>query len=227
MICKLKLIIFFSILPLAIYGQKKNFVGVWKCEINEDVFKVFKEESYWVFNERNSYLMITCISDTSLSVSINSFCFTVAKDKNGCKDCISDFNLHENFQLCFNKNSSPSGFEFSDDGKSMVIINVNEFYYSKVERLPNKYIGYLLRQSRKNKINYIREFLAVNYKLIKNKTYLHSSKYRKTDMYLLQNDPVEVIEENDNWLKIIYYPEKNDKWTGKTIEGWIKRSDVE
>jgi hypothetical protein len=48
-----------------------------------------------------------------------------------------------------------------------------------------------------------------------------------TKMYLLKNDPVEVIEEKDNWLKIKYYPEKNGEWTGKTIEGWIKKSDVE
>jgi SH3-like domain-containing protein len=46
-------------------------------------------------------------------------------------------------------------------------------------------------------------------------------------MYLLKNDPVEIIEEKDNWLKIKYYPEKNGEWTGKTIEGWIKKSDVE
>jgi hypothetical protein len=48
-----------------------------------------------------------------------------------------------------------------------------------------------------------------------------------TKMYLLKNDPVEIIEEKDNWLKIKYYPEKNGEWTGKTIEGWIKKSDVE
>ena len=46
-------------------------------------------------------------------------------------------------------------------------------------------------------------------------------------MYLLKNDPVELVEEKDNWLKIKYYPEKNGVWTGKTIEGWIKKGDVE
>jgi len=61
----------------------------------------------------------------------------------------------------------------------------------------------------------------------KSKSIIFSSMNSPTKMYLLKNDPVEIIEEKDNWLKIKYYPEKNGEWTGKTIEGWIKKSDVE
>jgi len=39
-------------------------------------------------------------------------------------------------------------------------------------------------------------------------------------MYLLKNDEVEVLEEKEDWLRIRYYGKK-------TIEGWIKKSDVE
>jgi len=41
-----------------------------------------------------------------------------------------------------------------------------------------------------------------------------------TKMYLLKNDEVEVLEEKEDWLRIRYYGKK-------TIEGWIKKSDVE
>ena len=46
-------------------------------------------------------------------------------------------------------------------------------------------------------------------------------------MYLIKGDPIEIVEEQGDWLRIIYYPEKNGEWTGKTIEGWIRKSDVE
>jgi hypothetical protein len=59
------------------------------------------------------------------------------------------------------------------------------------------------------------------YKSIKNKVYLSTSPQNNpTKMYLLKGDEVEIIEEKDKWLKIRYYGKK-------TIEGWIKRSDVE
>ncbi|MFC0186054.1 hypothetical protein SAMN04515674_1252 [Pseudarcicella hirudinis] len=43
---------------------------------------------------------------------------------------------------------------------------------------------------------------------------------KKTNMYLLKGDIVEVLEEKNQWLKIRYYG-------SKTIEGWIKKTDVE
>jgi SH3-like domain-containing protein len=39
-------------------------------------------------------------------------------------------------------------------------------------------------------------------------------------MYLIKNDVVEVLEEQEDWLRIRYYGKK-------VIEGWIKKSDVE
>jgi len=58
-------------------------------------------------------------------------------------------------------------------------------------------------------------------KSIKIKVYLSSSPQNApTKMYLIKGDEVEIIEEKDEWLKIRYYGKK-------TIEGWIKKSDVE
>ncbi len=227
MVRRIILIICLSILCFTSNGQLPKIVGIWKFEIDEQVFKVFNEESYMIFGELNNYLTINCLSDKNFSLSINRFCFTKSKNDEGCKDCVSKFDLNENKYICLGSGGDPSGIEFSDDEKSMVLTNLNEFYYSKVEKLPNKYLNFLFNQSKKDKKNYIQEFLSVNYKLITNKTYIYSSKNTSTQMYLLQNDPVEVVAEKSNWIKIKYYPEKNGEWTGKTIEGWIKRSDVE
>jgi len=78
-----------------------------------------------------------------------------------------------------------------------------------------------------NKIRYLSSkdtlantiFLNLEYKIL-NKTIIYSSPNSPTKMYLLKGDEVEIIEEKDEWLKIRYYGKK-------TIEGWIRRSDVE
>jgi len=57
-------------------------------------------------------------------------------------------------------------------------------------------------------------------KKIRDKVFLHTTPNKSTKIYLLKGDEVEIIEEKDEWLKIRYYGKK-------TIEGWIKRSDVE
>lgn len=39
-------------------------------------------------------------------------------------------------------------------------------------------------------------------------------------MYLVKGDEVEIVKEKGKFLKIYYYGKK-------TIEGWIKKSDIE
>ena len=60
---------------------------------------------------------------------------------------------------------------------------------------------------------------------IRNKTIINESLTEQTKMYLLKGDEVEVLEESERspeveWLKIRYYGRK-------TIEGWIRKSDIE
>lgn len=55
------------------------------------------------------------------------------------------------------------------------------------------------------------------------KAIIYSSPNKPTKMYLVEGDKLEILEERTNWTKFSFYNEKNKK----TIEGWIKRSDVE
>ena len=52
------------------------------------------------------------------------------------------------------------------------------------------------------------------------KSIIHRIPNKPTKMYLIKGDEVEILEDNGEWLKIRYYGKK-------TIEGWIKKSDVE
>ena len=57
-------------------------------------------------------------------------------------------------------------------------------------------------------------------KISNNKVIINKSPGKPSQMYLLKGDEVEILETKDDWLKIRYYG-------SKTIEGWIKKTDVE
>lgn len=67
----------------------------------------------------------------------------------------------------------------------------------------------------------------IRYKFIKEvakiknvKSVIYKVPNSHTKMYLLKDDNVEILEIKDDWLKVRYYGKK-------TIEGWIKKSDIE
>ena len=117
------------------------------------------------------------------------------------------------------EDGDPNYFTFNFNGRE------NE-YYLQIHHLPNRVVQALHKNPvEKSKVE---DFLGIHYACIKpTRVIINKQPHQPTKMYLIQNDPVEVVEERDNWLKIKYYPEKNGEWTGKTIEGWIKKTDVE
>jgi hypothetical protein len=53
-----------------------------------------------------------------------------------------------------------------------------------------------------------------------NKSFIYKEPNVKTKIYLIKGDEVKIVKEENGFLKIFYYGKK-------TIEGWIKKSDVE
>jgi len=117
------------------------------------------------------------------------------------------------------EDGEPNYFTFNFNGRE------NE-YHIQIHHLPNRVVQALHKNPvEKSKVE---DFLGIHYACIKPTTVLiNKQPHQPTKIYLIQNDPVEVVEERDDWLKIKYYPEKNGEWTGKTIEGWIEKTDVE
>jgi len=106
-------------------------------------------------------------------------------------------------------------------GSRFELINSNVFVYIKVAQLPNIYINALYRKGIKDKKDYLRNILDISFKEIKSaKSIIYTSPNIPTKMYLVKGNEVEIIEKKDNWLKIRYYGKK-------TIEGWVKKEDVE
>ena len=126
-------------------------------------------------------------------------------------------------------------------GKAINIISLDRFYISpdcnEISFGNSKNSdGYRTDYIEYSKIKYLSNDLLFDFfrlkkiKTYKSFIYLSSNiNNEKTisKMYLIKGDPIEIVEEQGDWLRIIYYPEKNGEWTGKTIEGWIRKSDVE
>jgi len=99
--------------------------------------------------------------------------------------------------------------------------------WEQQSHLPNYIVQALMKQNQ-NDWEKVRQLLPHDYKMVVNdKAIIYSQPETATRMYILKNDVVEIYETKGDWLKIKYYIEKNNKDTGKTIEGWIKKSDVE
>lgn len=113
----------------------------------------------------------------------------------------------------------PNYFTFSFNGRDID-------RHEELHHLPNLIVANLVKN--KKELHKVGAFLNKSFSIITNpKVYIFSDTFNKTKMYLIKNDPVEIIRKKADWLKIKYYPEKNRIWTGKTIEGWIKKGDVE
>ena len=113
-------------------------------------------------------------------------------------------------------------FETNDEmGDLLELESTNVFTYRKVKQLPNLYIHELYKQGEKDKRNYLKEYLDKDFRKIGLlKSRISSAPNTSSKMYLLKGDEVEILQEKDDWLQIRYYGKK-------TIEGWIKKSDVE
>ncbi|MDI9866835.1 SH3 domain-containing protein [Flectobacillus sp. DC10W] len=88
--------------------------------------------------------------------------------------------------------------------------------YERIREIPL----FVIEALRRNEKDWLKFKSFVKFNKTSNKTFIYSSSKVPTKMYLIKGDEVEVLEEQGEWLKIRYYGKK-------TIEGWIKRSDVD
>ena len=209
------------------YSQKNNIEclqGSWEIV---DVY--LKEGDYRFSSYKSNKRLSVLFEENTFNFNISSFGF------------INSDSLVENFKLKLNliKDSGNYYCNYDIDKENNMGINVNvldRFYVSdnckeisygnsktydgyKVDSIPFDRLVRLPREVLFDFFNFKKVTII--------RSIINKQPNRPTKMYLLKNDPVEIIEEKDNWLKIKYYPEKNGEWTGKTIEGWIKKSDVE
>ena len=206
--------------------SKNDLNGIWTyrklCDIEDRV-----NDQYLLMSNQN-YLIIEV--NTKITNDSNFYYFNniienfgfISKEDTAMVELKNSGLIGEDFLVLSNS------YEFDVKNNVLELYNSNFFYYEKVEKIPNNLVLALSVISKKIKRDLLKEHLDNDYLIIKkSKSLIYKTSKQPTKMYLLKNDPVEVLEEKDNWIKIKYYPEKNGEWTGKTIEGWIKKTDVE
>ena len=187
--------------------------GVWQNGIDTNVFCLFK----------NGYSLTTFYYENKLNLfgSVDSYGFVNKTDTTFKEIKIKRNNKDDLFYW----GGITSGFDFEDIGKiggrmELVNVNVNVNVYRKVQNLPNIYIRGLYEQGKKDKRDYLKEFLSIDmHEITKVKSLIYRLPNIPTKIYLIKGNEIEILEEKGEWLRIRYYGKK-------TVEGWIKKSDV-
>ncbi|MFN3785131.1 MAG: SH3 domain-containing protein [Spirosomataceae bacterium] len=220
---KTQVFIVFLLMSHNLFAQ--SLKGVWKGLISSDPNSSM---IYYNLISEGKVLNLSLENESIVNIGISLIGFSDI-----IKDTISPSELKDkgDFLCICNKLNNDSlecifpSFNLRDS--SYFTSGTDVFDYQKIDLLPVNVLKQLFKGW--GFVNRDLFFMFTNKKIVtlNSKSSIYQTPNKPTKMYLLKNDPVEVIEEKDNWLKIIYYPEKNGEWTGKTIEGWIKRSDVE
>ena len=113
-------------------------------------------------------------------------------------------------------------FDPPEKGKpNYFLFNFNGRDYERhiqLQHLPNYVLVALLKN--KKELQKVEQFLNKKYQQIKvAKSYIYNLSMQQTKAFLIKGDPIEVLEQRGNWLRIRYYGKK-------TIEGWVKKEDV-
>jgi hypothetical protein len=218
------------------YGQEitinKYLNGIWKMQCCSEFFEIYFDNKIYFFDRKGG-------TDTSAD---KLYCFPKANffpetplglnyDKDLKPDSIDydrQFKLIEGEEIV--------EIVFYDEDDKLVNGNIKHTgpdYYQIDPTKPNYFTMWGHENSQKlvyyDRILQPAPFLVTFYKNVAKsnfkkvtslKTYINSLINKSTNMYLIKDDEVEIIEEKENWLHIRYYGKK-------TIEGWIKKSDVE
>gem|GEM_PF-6919410 len=199
-----------------------EFNGIWKNIEKERIFYIIKDNEALFINKKDKNIQK---SENVFYIDRFGFCEKFDSIEYKCNQYLKE-SLYTD-HICIEGQVFNFSFDYPVQISSRIeIIGNGVSSLEKVDRLNNGDIHDFL--SSNNIKILLKKFLNRSFEVINiKKSIIHSRPSQPTKMYLIQNDPVEVVEERDDWLRIKYYPEKNGEWTGKVIEGWIKKSDVE
>ena len=198
--------------------------GIWSNVIDDSSYTIFKngKSILFTFNSRNNFYHEKDFNPFSF-YGVEKYGFVSNKDSllRVSPFCYSDKDL-------FSWGGAVIEFEFDNIhqiGGVIELIGGKVNIYRREKNLPSFFFKYLYYQGKKDKQNYLKEFLnMIMGEIIVSKSIVYYVPNYPSKQYLIKNDEVEILEEKlvkgTSWLKIRYYG-------SKTIEGWIKKTDVE
>ena len=218
---KLVFCIVFLCVSINLNAQKSSykFHGIWKGIISSDPNSNI---TYYDIIMGNKALMLTLDSNKIVSFGQSIVGFVDIK-----QDTINRVELKEEGKyFCFceetiNKKLVCQYADFNYTDSTFYTYGTDVFDYNKTTELLPNIIKLLYSQGKKDHQNYFKEFLDKTVtEITTSKVSICTAPAFFSKVYLLRGNMVEVLETKDIWIKIRYYG-------NKTIEGWIKKSDVE
>jgi len=187
-----------------------------RLSLVREAFNVYKTQCYMpLTKENNNYYAeyVNCIT-INIKNGINpEWITTVKKFK---KDKIKNLNIED----CFTNNSNIKTIQSINDKNHLLFRNVPRYRDSEVvyethiydiDNIENNFVFISLFPNIKS---------YISKPILTKKQPLYKVPPIKTKMYLIKGDKVEILEEKDDWLYILYRGKKD-------IKAWIPKSSVE
>ena len=205
-------------------SSKKDLIGYWQSQDDTTNYFVFSKEQSIRFSISAKYGVTDLYYTYGFSDELK------LKNINDLKDAgIFYYEVNEDdFQEKYKeKDGTYSGIQanviqMDEDKKGFQIYDPlrpgQRGTYKRIKQLPLKLENIL--KSKNIIIDSIIKENKAKYIVKVTKSIIYCTPNKPTKMYLLKGDVVEILQEKDDWLQIRYYGKK-------TIEGWIKKSDVE
>ena len=230
-------ILLFTIYVNILLGQSvtinQYLDGIWKMECCDPDFYVFYNNKLFWINEAN--LQKTNPNHLYCFPKIESFTEDFKTGKINFKVLPKDsvdfdrpFHLIDGTEIV-----EVVYFDAKDSLQNGSIVHRSPDYFQIDPKFPNKFTAWGQSNSQKlvfynrilnpsrNILDFYKKVALERFKKISfEKIKIFLTPDFDSKMYLLKGDEVEILQEKDDWLQIRYYGKK-------TIEGWIKKSDVE
>ena len=197
----------------------KDLNGIWRNTVDTVQYVIFKKGKSICFSfDINSNIYNQASYDPFDWCGVNTYSFVAKSDTMWLKEKKTG-NSNKDFFLW------GISYEFyfeniNEINGSIELSSSNVFNFKRIKTLPNFSFKGIYQQGKRDKRDYLEEFLDKNFNeisILKSKIY--TSPAIATKMYLVKGDEIEILQIKNQWLKIRYYG-------NKTIEGWIKKSDV-
>lgn len=225
--------VIFLLSPIYCFSQENSISeilnGIWRINKNQEFALIYNngKEYYYTNNitlDSKSYTSYLFLKK-NLPQQVNQNKRFYSKDFME-KDRVFDFvDEAETVNVVFFKEKN-----FTDSIKiyTSVFLKFFKNNHDLIEIVePKQYpnINYYERviQPTKEVLSFLKKITPERFKKIANrKSYIYSSANdnSKTGMYLIRGDEIVIVKDKLQWVKIRYYG-------NKTIEGWIKKSDIE
>ena len=215
----INLIVLAQVIP-----SKKNLIGYWQSQDDTTNYFVFSKDQSIRMRISQEHGIVDLYFTYGFCDELKLKSINDLKDEGYYYFEVEEWNFDKENR---EKDGTYSGIQanviqMEDDKNSFQIYDSarpgQRGTYKRIDQLPSKLARVL--KSKNIVINTPTQSSKPKFLIKSTKSIIYKTPNIPTKMYLIRGNEVEVLEQKGNWLRIRYYGKK-------TIEGWVKKEDVE